>query len=150
MLTVEVDGRLDVGDGRRSGVGGAPRAELAGAAADRFNKKRILLFTQSTTMAMHLTLAVLVLTGTVQLWQIYVSAMIAGAALAFARAVGEFGAVSVVSGEISGQTETLPLFVSQQFEQFNLAGAYGASILLALLALTTLLLMNLLKVKEGA
>ncbi|MGE0545389.1 MAG: MFS transporter, partial [Dehalococcoidia bacterium] len=56
---------------------------LAGAAADRFDKKRILLFTQSTTMAMHLTLAVLVLSGTVQLWQIYVSAMVAGAALAF-------------------------------------------------------------------
>jgi MFS family permease len=56
---------------------------LAGAAADRFDKKRILLFTQSTTMAMHLTLAVLVLSGTVQLWQIYVSAVVAGAALAF-------------------------------------------------------------------
>ena len=39
-----------------------------------------------------------------------------------ARVLGEFGAVSVVSGKISGQTETLPLFVSQQFEQFNLAG----------------------------
>jgi sulfate/thiosulfate transport system permease protein len=73
-----------------------------------------------------------------------------GVVLTTARVLGEFGAVSVVSGEISGQTETLPLFVSQQFEQFNLAGAYGASILLALLALTTLLLMNLLKGKEGA
>lgn len=56
---------------------------LAGAAADRFNKKRILLFTQCTTMAMHLTLAVLVLTGAVQLWQVYLTAMISGAALAF-------------------------------------------------------------------
>ncbi len=56
---------------------------LAGAAADRFDKKRILLFTQATTMAMHLTLAALVLSGSVQLWQIYVTAMIAGAALAF-------------------------------------------------------------------
>ena len=73
-----------------------------------------------------------------------------GIVLTTARALGEFGAVSVVSGEISGQTETLPLFVSQQFEQFNLAGAYGASILLALLALSTLLLMNLFKRKEGA
>jgi sulfate transport system permease protein len=73
-----------------------------------------------------------------------------GVVLTTARVLGEFGAVSVVSGEISGQTETLPLFVSQQFEQFNLAGAYGASILLALLALSTLLLMNLLKRKEGA
>jgi sulfate/thiosulfate transport system permease protein len=73
-----------------------------------------------------------------------------GVVLTTARVLGEFGAVSVVSGEISGQTETLPLFVSQQFEQFNLAGAYGASILLALLALSTLLLMNLFKRKEGA
>jgi sulfate transport system permease protein len=73
-----------------------------------------------------------------------------GIVLTTARVLGEFGAVSVVSGEISGQTETLPLFVSQQFEQFNLAGAYGASILLALLALSTLLVMNLLKRKEGA
>lgn len=73
-----------------------------------------------------------------------------GVVLTTARVLGEFGAVSVVSGEISGQTETLPLFVANEFEQFNLAGAYGASILLALLALTTLLLMNLLKRKEGA
>jgi sulfate transport system permease protein len=73
-----------------------------------------------------------------------------GVVLTTARVLGEFGAVSVVSGEISGETETLPLFVSQQFEQFNFAGAYGASILLALLALSTLLLMNLLKRKEGA
>ncbi|HEX5763327.1 MAG TPA: sulfate ABC transporter permease subunit CysW [Solirubrobacterales bacterium] len=73
-----------------------------------------------------------------------------GVVLTTARVLGEFGAVSVVSGEISGQTETLPLFVSQQFEQFNFAGAYGASILLALLALSTLLLMNLFKRKEGA
>jgi sulfate/thiosulfate transport system permease protein len=73
-----------------------------------------------------------------------------GVVLTTARVLGEFGAVSVVSGEISGQTETLPLFVSQQFEQFDFAGAYGASILLALLALSTLLVMNLLKRKEGA
>jgi sulfate transport system permease protein len=73
-----------------------------------------------------------------------------GIVLTTARVLGEFGAVSVVSGEISGQTETLPLYVSQQFEQFNLAGAYAASILLALLALSTLLLMNLLKRKEGS
>ena len=58
-----------------------------------------------------------------------------GVVLTTARVLGEFGAVSVVSGEISGETETLPLFVSQQFEQFNQAGAYAASIVLALLAL---------------
>ena len=48
------------------------------------------------------------------------------------------------------ETQTLPLFVSKQYDDFNLPGAYGASILLAMLALTTLLLMNLLKRKDDA
>jgi len=73
-----------------------------------------------------------------------------GVVLTTARVLGEFGAVSVVSGSISGQTQTLPLFVSKQYENFNLPGAFGASVLLALLALTTLLAMNLLKRKEDA
>jgi sulfate transport system permease protein len=73
-----------------------------------------------------------------------------GVVLTTARVLGEFGAVSVVSGSISGQTQTLPLFVSKQYENFNLPGAFGASVLLAMLALTTLLAMNLLKRKEDA
>ncbi len=72
-----------------------------------------------------------------------------GVVLTTARVLGEFGAVTIVSGSISGQTQTLPLFVEKQFEQFNLAGAYGASLLLAVLALSTLLVMNLLKTKGG-
>ncbi|MGE5408657.1 MAG: sulfate ABC transporter permease subunit CysW [Syntrophothermus sp.] len=73
-----------------------------------------------------------------------------GVVLTTARVLGEFGAVSVVSGSISGTTQTLPLFVSKQYENFNLPGAFGASVLLALLALSTLLAMNLLKRKEDA
>ncbi len=73
-----------------------------------------------------------------------------GVVLTTARVLGEFGAVTIVSGSISGQTQTLPLFVEKQFDNFNLPGAYGASILLALLALTTLLAMNVLKRKEDA
>ncbi|HMC49346.1 MAG TPA: sulfate ABC transporter permease subunit CysW [Solirubrobacterales bacterium] len=73
-----------------------------------------------------------------------------GVVLTTARVLGEFGAVSVVSGSISGETQTLPLFVEKQYENFNLPGAFGASILLALLALATLLAMNLLKRKEAA
>jgi len=73
-----------------------------------------------------------------------------GVVLTTARVLGEFGAVSVVSGSISGQTQTLPLFVAKQYENFNLPGAFGASVLLALLALMTLLTMNLLKRKEDA
>jgi sulfate transport system permease protein len=72
-----------------------------------------------------------------------------GMVLTTARVLGEFGAVTIVSGSISGQTQTLPLFVAKQFEGFNLAGAYGASLLLAVLALSTLLAMNLLKRKEA-
>ena len=66
-----------------------------------------------------------------------------GVVLATARALGEFGAVSIVSGRISGETETLPLFVQKQFETFNVSGAYAAALLLALIALATLLAMNL-------
>ena len=72
-----------------------------------------------------------------------------GVVLTTARVLGEFGAVTIVSGSISGQTQTLPLFVEKQFENFNSAGAYGASVVLALLALITLLAMNLLKTKGG-
>jgi sulfate transport system permease protein len=73
-----------------------------------------------------------------------------GVVLTTARVLGEFGAVSIVSGQISGETETLPLFVEKQFANFNEAGAFGASMVLALLALTTLLAMNVLKRKEDA
>ena len=68
-----------------------------------------------------------------------------GVVLATARALGEFGAVSVVAGNISGQTQTLPLFVKSQFDNINLAGAYAAAIVLAILAMAVLFSMNLLQ-----
>jgi sulfate transport system permease protein len=71
-----------------------------------------------------------------------------GVVLTTARAVGEFGAVSVVSGKVSGQTETLTLLVEKRFQNFDLAGAYAASALLALIALLTLLAMTLLKPRK--
>jgi len=67
-----------------------------------------------------------------------------GVVLSTARAVGEFGAVSVVSGKISGETETLTLLVEKRFTNFDLAGAYAASALLAVIALLTLLAMTLI------
>lgn len=73
-----------------------------------------------------------------------------GVVLTTARVLGEFGAVSVVSGNISGETQTLPLFVEKNYENFNLPGAFGAAVLLALLALVVLAAMNLLKRKEAA
>jgi sulfate/thiosulfate transport system permease protein len=73
-----------------------------------------------------------------------------GVVLTTARVLGEFGAVSVVSGKLVGKTETLPLHVQAAFEDFNLAGAYSASFLLAGLALVAVLAMQLLKRKEIA
>jgi sulfate transport system permease protein len=70
-----------------------------------------------------------------------------GVVLSTARAIGEFGAVSVVSGKIAGQTETLPLLVEKRFDNFDLAGAYAASGLLAVIALATLVAMTLLQRK---
>jgi sulfate transport system permease protein len=71
-----------------------------------------------------------------------------GIVLTTARSLGEFGAVSVVSGRIAGRTETLTLLVQDRYSQFDVTGAYAASVLLALLAITTLLLMNRLRPKE--
>jgi sulfate transport system permease protein len=68
-----------------------------------------------------------------------------GVVLTTARAIGEFGAVSVVSGRIAGQTQTLTLLVEQRFQNFALAGAYAASALLGLIAIATLLAMTLVK-----
>jgi sulfate/thiosulfate transport system permease protein len=67
-----------------------------------------------------------------------------GVVLSTARALGEFGAVSVVSGKVSGETETMTLLVEKRFQNFDLAGAYAASTLLALLALATLLALTML------
>ena len=72
-----------------------------------------------------------------------------GVVLTTARALGEFGAVSVVSGKLSGQTETAPLFVENRFQRFDETGAYAAAVVLALIALVTLLAMNLIKPKEA-
>jgi sulfate transport system permease protein len=68
-----------------------------------------------------------------------------GVVLTTARALGEFGAVSVVSGKLSGRTETMTLRVEERFHQFDLTGAYSASLVLAVMALATLLAMNVLK-----
>jgi sulfate/thiosulfate transport system permease protein len=71
-----------------------------------------------------------------------------GVVLTTARALGEFGAVSVVSGRIAGRTDTLTLHVGERFESFDLVGAYAASVVLACAAIATLLLMNLFKPKD--
>jgi sulfate transport system permease protein len=73
-----------------------------------------------------------------------------GVVLTTARALGEFGAVSVVSGRLAGQTETLTLRVQNEFERFDLTGAYAASALLAVMAVAVLLVMTGLERRRRA
>lgn len=70
-----------------------------------------------------------------------------GVLLCNARAMGEFGAVSVVSGHIRGQTNTMPLQVEILYNEYNFTGAFAVATLLALLALVTLVLKTLLELR---
>lgn len=71
-----------------------------------------------------------------------------GIILSTARALGEFGAVSVVSGKLQGRTETLTVFVQDRFEGFDMTTAYAAAVLLAVLAVSVLLTMTFLDRKR--
>jgi len=71
-----------------------------------------------------------------------------GVVLTTARALGEYGAVTVVSGRIVGETQTMTIHVEERFQSFDLVGAYAASVVLAMLAIAVLLLMTLFKPKE--
>jgi sulfate transport system permease protein len=73
-----------------------------------------------------------------------------GVVLTTARCLGEFGAVSVVSGRIAGSTETMTLHVQERFEAFEYVAAYSTSVVLALVAVATLVIMNLFKPSEDA
>jgi sulfate/thiosulfate transport system permease protein len=68
-----------------------------------------------------------------------------GIILCNARAMGEFGAVYVVSGHIAGKTDTMPLRVEKLFQEYNLPGAFAVASVLALLALVTLLVKTTLE-----
>lgn len=74
-------------------------------------------------------------------------ALLYGAILCNARVMGEFGAVSVVSGSIRGQTNTLPLQISLLFNDFNVAGAFAAASVLTFVALLTIVAKALLDTK---
>lgn len=86
-------------------------------------------------------------------WRITLPAIrwgiIYGVVLTTARALGEYGAVRVVSGGIAEQTETLTLHVEERFQAFDYVAAYGSSMVLAVLALIVVLLMNILNRKGG-
>ena len=72
-----------------------------------------------------------------------------GIILTNARSMGEFGAVSVVSGNIAGKTQTLPLFVEEAYKQYETEAAYSAAVILALLAVVTLVAKEILERKTG-
>jgi sulfate transport system permease protein len=72
-----------------------------------------------------------------------------GVILSTARAIGEYGAVAVVSGKISGRTETMTLYVEDRFQSLDLAGAYAAAVVLALLGMAVLAAMTLLQRRHG-
>jgi sulfate transport system permease protein len=76
--------------------------------------------------------------------------LIYGVILCNARAMGEFGAVSVVSGHIQGQTNTIPLHVQILYESNNFAGAFAVASLLTFLALITLVLKTWVEYKNTA
>ncbi|MTJ52683.1 sulfate ABC transporter permease subunit CysW [Anabaena sp. UHCC 0253] len=70
-----------------------------------------------------------------------------GLILTNARAMGEFGAVSVVSGNIANTTQTLPLFVEEAYKQYETEAAFSAAVLLAFLAVITLILKEIVERK---
>ncbi len=72
-------------------------------------------------------------------------ALLYGVLLCNARAMGEFGAVSVVSGHIRGLTNTMPLQVEILYNEYNLSAAFAVASLLALLALVTLVVKSVLE-----
>ena len=71
-------------------------------------------------------------------------ALIYGIILSNARAMGEFGAVSVVSGHIRGLTNTIPLFVEISYNEYQFIAAFACASLLALIAVGTLGLQNII------
>jgi sulfate/thiosulfate transport system permease protein len=75
-------------------------------------------------------------------------ALLYGVTLCNARAMGEFGAVSVVSGHIRGLTNTLPLHVEILYNEYNFAASFAVASLLALLAVATLILKSVLEWKQ--
>lgn len=77
-------------------------------------------------------------------------ALLYGAVLCAARAIGEFGAVSVVSGNIRGETNTLPLHIEVLYHDYNVIGAFAAATVLTLFALVGLLAQTLLALRMEA
>lgn len=72
-----------------------------------------------------------------------------GVVLTLARALGEFGAVAVVSGRLVDKTQTVTLIVEERFQNFDQATAYACSVALAAIAIAILVVISLLRPREG-
>jgi sulfate transport system permease protein len=72
-----------------------------------------------------------------------------GVVLALARSLGEFGAVAVVSGRIVGQTQTVTLYVQQEYQNFDQTGAYAAATALVAVAVVSLIVSRFLRPRGG-
>ncbi len=73
---------------------------LAGVIADRYNKRRVLMISQTVTMLMHLTLAVLILSGNIEVWQVFVTGFITGGSMAFNQPARQSLVARLVPAEI--------------------------------------------------
>jgi sulfate transport system permease protein len=75
--------------------------------------------------------------------------LVYGVILCNARAMGEFGAVSVVSGHVRGVTTTMPLHIETLYQEYNFVGAFAVASLLTLLAVVTLVIKTLVEWRTG-
>jgi sulfate transport system permease protein len=74
-------------------------------------------------------------------------ALLYGVVLCTARAMGEFGAVSILSGHLRGKTNTMPLYIELLYQGYDFTGAFAVSSLLVLMALVLLVLRSVLEYK---
>lgn len=76
-------------------------------------------------------------------------AVVYGVVLSLARSLGEFGALKIVSGNISGQTRTATLVVEEKYLNFDQTGAYATAFLLAMVSVACIVVVSILRPKEG-
>jgi sulfate transport system permease protein len=77
-------------------------------------------------------------------------AVVYGVVLSLARSLGEFGALKIVSGNLTGQTQTAPLVVEQKYQNFGQGEAYAVSFLLVLVSVLCILLVSILRPQESS
>jgi sulfate transport system permease protein len=118
-----------------------------------FVARELIPVMQSTGVEQEQAALTLGASGWQTFWQVTLPSvkwgLLYGLILCNARAMGEFGAVSVVSGHITGQTDTMPLRVEKLYNEYNGTAAFAVASLLALLALLTLVLKTLLEWKTN-